>query len=71
MGDGASSASGTSASNDWATDTEAEIALGVLTSVEGNSTLSQRALARECPLRERVVVALPEPGIQEVAGPSR
>ncbi len=47
MGDGASSASASSASGDWATDTEAEITLGVLTSVEGNSTLSQRALARE------------------------
>ncbi len=41
MGDRASSAS-----SDWATDTEAEITLGVLTSVEGNNTLSHRS-ARE------------------------
>ncbi len=47
MGDGASSASASSASGDSATNTDAEITLGVLTSVEGNSTLSQRALARQ------------------------
>ena len=47
MGDGASSASASSASSDWAPDTKAKIALGVLTSVEANSTLSQRALARQ------------------------